>query len=532
MTHRFSWCWPALSLLFCLFLLGGCGRRDFYQPDARLTPAAPVPADDTVLATAGRHYQHGKLHNFFLGKHYRAVWAAPVRVAVLRPAQAVPGGLQFEKLGGGFQTVSATFEGKHERAYALRSLDKNPYKTLPKILQHSFVMQVVRDATAAANPYGALTVPPLAQAAGVPHTHPRLFYVRADEQALGPASARFRGKLALLEEKFDGQENLTAAFGNAKDLVDSDDMLRTRFEKQGHQIDQVAFARARLLDIWLNDWDRHQGQWQWAEYKHQGRTLYRPVPKDRDQVYFRFDDGVLPWLMSRFVPKFRTFKPAYESIKGTVRNAHFLDTRALTEVTRAQFRQLATDLQARLTDSVIAGAMHQFPAAVYALEGPRTAAILRARRAGLPAVAAKYYRMLAEEVTVAGTDEPERFEVRRLTDSTTAVSVYSRTDDPDLRGVALYQRVFRTAETKRIRLYGLRGEDEFIISGAVGRGIRIDVYGGPGADVFADSSRVAHGGRKTYYYDTKRGNEFTPGPTTADRRKRGAKMHVYDREGW
>ena len=526
MTHRY----PGSCLLLLAAL--GCARHGFYQPDARLTPTAPIPPTDTVRATAGRHYQHSAFHNFFLGKHYRAVWAAPVRVAVLQPAQVVPGGLYFGKLGGGFQTVSATFKDQDKRAYALRSLDKEPYKTLPKILRPTFVLQLIRDATSAANPYGALAVPPLAQAAGIPHTHPRLFYVPGNEQALGPAAARFGGKLTLLEEKFDGPENLTPAFGDAVDLVDSDDLLRRRYAQQRHQIDQLAFARARLLDIWLNDWDRHQGQWQWAEYRQAGRTCYRPVPKDRDQVFFRFDDGVLPWLVSRFVPKFRTFKPHYESIAGTVRNARFLDARALTEVTRRQFQRLATELQAQLTDSVISEGVHRFPAAIYALEGPRTAATLRARRAGLPAAADAYYRLLAQDVTVAGTDEAERFVVERLTDSTTAVSVYARTVDPARPGPALYHRVFRTAETKRIRLYGLRGEDEFTVRGAVTRGIRVDLYGGPGADEVVDSSRVARGGRKTYYYDTKRGNDFTPGPTTADRRQRGAQMHTYDREGW
>ena len=519
----------------CL-LLGalGCARHNFYQPDARLTPTAPISANDTVLATAGRHYQHSAFHNFFLGKHYRALWAAPVRVAVLRPAQVVPGGLRFAKFGGGFQTVSATFKDQDKHEYALRSLDKQPYKTLPKVLRPTFVLQLIRDATSAANPYGALAVPPLAEAAGIPHAHPRLFYVPDDAPALGPAAARFGGKLVLLEEKFDGPENLTPAFGAAVDLVDSDDMLPARYAEQSHQIDQLAFARARLLDIWLNDWDRHQGQWQWAEYRQAGRTTYRPVPKDRDQVFFRFDDGVLPWLVSRFVPKFRTFKPHYESIKGTVRNAHFLDSRALTEVTRRQFQQLAAELQAQLTDSVIAAGVRRFPAAAYALEGPRTAATLRARRAGLPAAADTYYLLLAREVTVAGTDEAERFVVERLTDSTTAVSVYARPTGNQVtrRGEPLYHRVFRTAETRRIRLYGLRGEDEFIVRGAVGRGIRVDIYGGPGADEVVDSSQVARGGHKTYYYDTKRGNNFTPGPTTADRRRRGAQMHVYDREGW
>lgn len=519
--------------------MAGCAHHNtFFQRDARVQPTAaePLPpGTDSVLAAAGQHYQRSGVYKLFFGEHYRQVWATPVRVPVLKPATEL-GGLRFEKKGGGFQTISGTVEGPEGREYALRTLDKDPYQTLPKVLRHTFLLTVVRDATSAANPYAALTVPPLAQAAGVPHTHPRIFYVRPGETGLGAISEEMQGKLVLLEEKFDGPENLTPAFGNAVDLVDTDDVLAERYTSPTHQIDQVAFARARLLDIWLGDWDRHEGQWQWAVYEQQGRTLYRPIPKDRDQVYFRFDDGMIPWLMSRkwAVRKFRTFRPRYEDVAGTVHNAHFLDTRALPEVTAAQFQQVATDLQRRLTDSVIAVAVRQLPPPIYALEGEYIARALRERRTALPDAARQFYQVLAEHVEVVGTDEPDRFVTERLTDSTTRVSVYhllgKKKNSPEAQ--PYYQRTFRTHDTQDITLYGLRGEDEFVVRGNVRKGIRLNIYGGPNGDTVVDSSRVAGRGKKTFYYDTKRGNVLTKGPSTADRQRRGVASHAYDREGY
>lgn len=519
--------------------MAGCAHHNtFFQRDARVLPpptAALPPGTDSVLATAGRHYQRSGFYMLFFGKHYREVWATPVQVPVLNPTTEM-GGLKFEKRGGGFQTTSATVESQEGREYALRTLDKDPYRTLPKVLRHTFVLTLVRDATSAANPYAALTVPPLAQAAGVPHTHPRIFYVRPGETGLGAVSEDMQGKLVMLEEKFDGAENLTPAFGNAVDLADTDDVLAERYASPTHQIDQLAFARARLLDILIGDWDRHEGQWQWAVYAQNGRTLYRPVPKDRDQVYFRFDDGLIPWLMSRkwAVRKFRTFRPRYEDIPGTVRNAHFLDTRALPEVTAAQFQQLATDLQRRLTDSVIAVAVRQLPPPIYKLEGEYIAKSLRARRDALPKAAQEFYQLLAEHVEVAGTDENERFVTERLSDSTTRVSVYRL---PEKKGQTVdprpfYQRTFRTQDTKTITFYGLRGEDEFVVQGNVNKGIRLNIHGGPNEDMVVDSSQVAGGKRRTFYYDTKTGNELTEGPSTVDRRRRGVAAHAYDREGY
>ncbi|MEJ7661264.1 MAG: hypothetical protein WKG07_17505 [Hymenobacter sp.] len=66
---------------------------------------------------------------------------------------------------------------------------------------------------AAGNPYAALVVPPLAQALGVPHPHPRLFYVPAEADNLGSAEAneRLRGKLVLLEDGIRGRSSALAA---------------------------------------------------------------------------------------------------------------------------------------------------------------------------------------------------------------------------------------------------------------------------------------------------------------------------------
>jgi hypothetical protein len=270
----------ALPLLLLFF--AGCARENFFQSDARLPTSTSTAPTDSALVTAGRHYVRGPIHNLLLGKHYRPVWATPVWVPVFDPGTAVRGGLEPGKLGGGFQSTSMTLVGAEGREYALRSIDKDPYKTLPKIFQKTFALNLVRDATSAANPFGSFVVAPLAEAAGVLHTTPRPFYVRSDESGLGKASELFQGKLVLLEEKFEDKASLTPAFGNATDLLESDNLLRDRFASPNHRVDQLAFARARLLDLWIGDWDRHEGQWSWAAYPGPNeRIIYRPVPRPR-----------------------------------------------------------------------------------------------------------------------------------------------------------------------------------------------------------------------------------------------------------
>ncbi|WP_139362198.1 hypothetical protein [Hymenobacter sp. CRA2] len=496
-------------------------------------PGSTATAPDSARVTAGRHYRRNAIGRLWFGPHYRAVWAQPVTLPVLDLARAVPGGpLTAGKMGGGFQTTSMTLNGAGDRTYALRSLDKDPYKTLPKVLRHTFVLNVVRDATSAGNPYGAFVVPPLAQAAGVLHTVPRPFYVPANEQGLGSASKRFQGKVVLLEEKYESKQNLGPVFGpNAVDLEESDDVLASVYQDAQHYIDQPAFLRARLLDLWLGDWDRHEGQWDWVAYRQpNGRLLYRPIPIDRDQVFFRFDDGVLPWLASKAVRKFRTFGPRYESVEGYTRNARFIDSRCLNEPTRAQYAATATALQQALTDEVISTAARRLPREVYQLEGARLEAGLRARRAELPRVAMEFYRLQAKEVVVPGTDGSERFVVERLSDTLTVVSVFSQPKD-EAPAQLLYRRRFHPTETKLVTLHGLGGKDVFELRGQVRHSPRIDIYGGPGEDTVADSSRVAGLRKMTRFYDTKRNNNAELASELKVKTQSGVTTHAFDRDG-
>ena len=498
------WRWHLLAAVSLGLTGSSCARSDFFQPDARVGTSStqPLPpAADSVLATAGRHYnRHSGLYSLFLGQHYRRVWAAPVTVPVLSLATVASGGLRPGKAGGGYQSISMTLEGREGRAYALRALDKEPSKTLPKVIRPTFVLNVVRDATSAAIPYGALTVPPLAQAAGVPHACPRLVYVRQDETGLGASSARFQGKLALLEEKYSALASRTPDLAGAANFDGGEAMLKQVYRHPSHYIDQPAFLRARLLDVWLGDWDRHERQWQWAEFREAGgRVRYLGIPKDRDQVYFRFDDGVIPWLASRrgIAPQFQTFRNEYNSIVGLVHQAQFIDQRGLSAMTRADFQRTARDLQRRLPDSVIERAMRRLPPAVYALEGERLSTALRARRETLPQAAEAYYRTLARTPILGGTAGPERFVVHRYADSTT-VQIYSSAQQMRPAGDSLhFQRTYYRQETQSLAMDGLGGDDVFEVVTTTAEPMRLLLYGGQGHDQL----RLTGSARRLKSYD-------------------------------
>ncbi|UOG77078.1 hypothetical protein MTX78_10840 [Hymenobacter tibetensis] len=524
------------TLVVVTFLSAGCARQRFFQPDARPDSQPLAATADSARVTAGRHYQRGPIGRFLLGRHHRSAWVAPVTLPIFKPATTVPGGLQPGKIGGGFQTTSMTVVGPTGQGYALRTIDKNPYRTLPKVLRHTFVLNLVRDATSAGHPYGAFVVPPLAEAAGILHTTPRPFYVRADEKDLGAASELYQGRVVLLEEKLENKVNIAGRLPGATELVETDDMLEARYQSDQHAIDEAAYLKARLLDLWLGDWDRHEGQWTWAAYAQpNGHTKWVPVPQDRDQVFFRFDDGVIPWLASKVVRKFRTFGPRYQSIEGYTRNASYLDAHVLTEQNRATYLATARQLQTRLTDAVIEQAVRQgLPREVYQQEGAAMITALRARRDALPKAAAEFYNLKAHHVLIAGTDADERFVVERLNDTATVVSMYrvsAKTQKDSRADSLLYRRVFHPTQTHSIDLHGLHGKDVFELRGTVRRSPIINIYGGPSSDEVIDQSRVKGLRRKTRFYDTARNNTFEPAPELKDKTTHSVIYHAFDRDG-
>ncbi|MHC2992932.1 hypothetical protein OB13_15575 [Pontibacter sp. HJ8] len=514
-------------------LLSGCADDDFFQKDALVdAPEQGIaPAPDSVWVVAGRHYERGWLHRLFWGRHNRDIWTTPVQLPVF-DLTTVNGGMKVIKKSGGYQTSSFQLQDSLGRIYAFRSIDKDPVLVLAKFWRPTFVTNILRDQTSAANPYGALVVPVLAEAAGVYHTNPRYYYVPSDDTSFGSYAGEVQGKVYLLEEKFKAPKDHAAAFGKATGFADSDEALRNRYETNTHHFDQKAFARARLLDVLVGDWDRHKGQWDWAVFSKGTETWYEPIPKDRDQVFLKMNDGAIPFLATSklLARKLYSFGNKVGDVKALMINAKFIDERLLSKLSKSDWVQIAQALQQNLTDAVLAKAVRQFPQPVFTLKGAEIEQSLKNRRDQLPELAEQMYAVLAEEVTIAGTDQKDIFRVRRLDDNRTEVTV-TRPALEQVPEKVLYRRLFFTAETKKITLHGLREEDEYTIEGHVDDGILIEVYGGMGADSITDKSSVKGLRKCTRIYDTERGNEIDFGTEAKDHTTRDVRVHAYDQEG-
>jgi hypothetical protein len=285
------------------------------------------------------------------------------------------------------------------------------------------------------------------------------------------------------------------------------------------------------LDFLIGDWDRHNGQWTWAAFTRGTETYYQPIPKDRDQAFCNYRDGLLPWLATKAVPKFGEFTAGFGDIYGLTVNAAYLDERALVNLTEQDFGKVARQLQQALTDDVIQQATQQLPARVRRLMATELKDRLIARRAQLPAVAQRFYQLLAKRVTIAGSDEEEFFEVKRWGSTQTRVRIF-RLQSNQKRGPLLFDRVFLRHQTEQITLHGLGGNDIFTITGQAEKSISLLVYGGTGSDEISDSSRVGRSQKTTQIFDTAKGNVLNLGTEATNRTTRDVRVHAYDREGF
>lgn len=464
--------------------------------------------EDTVSQASLKYHDRTRLHESLFGENYRKEWAAPMTFPVFDIATE-QGGLRIIKRGGGHQTISLRLKTADGRHYVLRSMDKNPALTLPPELRKSIVKDIVQDGISASHPYAPLVVPPLADAAGIDHANPRIFFI-PDDPRFGIYREDFANTLALFEERANDDHLQTPFIPKGSDVISSIDLYEKLRKDNDNRVDQVFVVRNRLFDMWLGDWDRHDDQCRWVEHdKKDDAKIYRPIPRDRDQVFFSGDGFLKKIAGAKWAePALQGFHDeiAYTPSLGSFRIRWF-DRYFLTGVSRQEWEQQARELKEALTDSVIEAAIRSWPDTIYQLHGEEIIRKLKNRRDKLDYYATDYYTHLAKTVDVLGSDKREWFHVQRLNENETRVTVYKISRKGN-RNKVLYDRVFMTKETKEVRLFGFDGNDEFDITGDVKNSVVIRIIGGEGEDKINDTSKVRSWRKRTVVYDQKSGTKI------------------------
>ena len=442
-----------------------------------LRPAAQESAGSTVVTAAGEQYRAGAFHRWTLGRHYRDLWTTPIEVEVL-DLSTFAGGITPLREGGGRQTRSLRFLGADGREYSFRSVDKDPSAVLDSILRETVVDDLVQDGISAAHPFGALVAAPLLDVAGILHVDPVL-RVMPDDPALGEFRTEFAGMLGLIEERPDENEGERTAFEGTVRVIGNERLTERIDEGPADRVDARAYLTARVLDIFLGDWDRHRGQWRWATYDDGDERSWLPVPTDRDQAFSKFD-GVVPRILSLYMPQFVRFEADYPNVKRLHWNGRALDRQFLAGLERPVWDSIGASVQASLTDDVIEAAVGRLPPEIFAINGPELIGALKARRSNLTTPVESLYELLAKAVDLHATDLTELVVIDRTDPDFVTVSLA----DSQSADAPYLQRRFRESETDEVRIYVKGGNDQVTVLGNGDRGITVRVIGGPGNDTF------------------------------------------------
>ncbi len=476
-------------------------------------------------------YAASNAKKVFFGDLHRDIWTQSIEVPYL-DIHFVHGGLKPIEKGGGQQTVSLKMRGGDGKTYKLREIRKSAEFLVQRELRGTAAQDLVYDGLSGSHPYASPAIAELMKSAELYYINSQLVYIPKDS-ILGDYMDEFGGQLAILEVHPSKDLSDMSNFGNSKKIINTEKAIGELQTHQNHTIDKEFALRSRMMDMLIGDWDRHDDQWRWATFKVNGQTSYRPIPRDRDQAFFKFDGVVMnitnrKWLIRKFQP----FQNEVRDIAGLNFNARYFDRSFLVEADLEDWVRAAEYIQSRITDSAIDNALNALPKESIALNGSEIKQILIERNKNLVEFAKRYYKVLAKEVDVVGTTKKDYFEVIRRDGGEVEVNIYPRKKGKKVEKKRFYHRVFYKGQTKEIRLYGLDGKDEYKIEGEADKSILVRIIGGESHDKIEDQSKV-HGWRKlTKVYELDGNNEIEKSAETNVKYRDSTDELFYDRKAF
>lgn len=412
---------------------------------------APLSGDSVTVAVHPSYDQVSSFHRKLFGENYRKEWAAPTRLPVIRLSE-YHGGLIPSKRGGGMQSKSLRLEDKEGKEWVIRSVEKTPDLLLPPELRETFARDWIDDALSAQHPFSALSVPPLAQAAGVPHAKPVIGVIAPDKN-LGIYEKDFVNKVVLLEEREPAGES------------DNTFKMLGKLQKDNEQTyDAENFLRARLLDLLIGDWDRHEDQWRWAERKEEDRKVYLGVPRDRDQV-FRIADGLFPRIakLRWIAPTLQGFEGQINDVRYSLFKTRFVNALPASQLPYERWNQIVREFVTAMTDSVLEEALKRLPAPSYQMKHDRLLTALKTRRANIPAAMDEYYRFINKIADVRLSDKNERIEIKEGPDRALLLTI-TGTGKSGEAADTLVSKSYDPKITREVRVYTGQGNDDATIA--------------------------------------------------------------------
>ena len=438
-------------------------------------------------------------YNFWMGNNYKDLYLRKYELDQVN-LDSLKGGLRVKKRGGGKQTNSLRLENDKGEEYALRSMTKDAYRTIPYPSNHvDIANQIVQQFNQGTHPFAPAAVSYLEKQANILHTNPEFIYV-PKQKALGNYNFDFGNEVYLIEEHPNGDWENLESFGNSKKSFSTEEVEILLKKNDKYKIDQRAFLDVRLMDLIINDWDRHSDQWKWI-VKEKGEKKYLvPIPRDRDQAFSNYDAFLLHYvrLFHPFLRQLKPFKKDIGNIKWAVWSNSYVDHMFLNELNWEQWKRSVSHLKETLSDSIIDLAISQMPASAKS-EHVDIKEILSYRIDNLEDSAKEFYKLITDKIDIVGTDKKDSIQLSYETNGHIAVEIW-RTKKSNSR--SYYKRRFDQKEVSEINIYALGDDDVINLNGLERSSIRVRVVGGSGKDKY--QSKEINRKNKVWVYDNQK----------------------------
>ncbi|MEB8345236.1 hypothetical protein OO010_04210 [Flavobacteriaceae bacterium KMM 6898] len=455
-----------------------------------------------------RNLEKTGFYKFIWGDRYREYFGKEITAKVVS-LDTLYGGLKITQEGGGHQSYSLRLEDGNGKEYAMRSLRKNALKFLKfkvkgvafeaEDFKGTLTEEFISDFFTTAHPYIQLVISPMARKVDVNHASPELFYV-PKQKSLGELNASYGDELYYIEERpSDRHKNFVGynqanpeKSGRIPDFESTTDVLEKLKKDESYDVEQRSFVRARIFDMLIGDWDRHQDQWRWAEYElESGDKRFLPIPRDRDGAFTKFDGVAFP-LIKRFMPKSRfwqSYSAELDNVPWFMAQGNSLDRAFVTKYGAEIWTEEAEFIQKQLTKEDIDAAFLRLPIEVRDSTANNIKRSLIGRLANLKGMATEYGQYLNKVVTLHGTEKDDRITVTRLSEGRTRVVIRRvLSDEPNK---LIFDRTFDKDETKELWIYGLGDKDEFIVEGEGDGELFVRLVGGYGEDTYTIENKKA-----------------------------------------
>ncbi len=471
-----------------------------------------------------------KAHNFLLGTHYRNYYGMPInaKTALL---DTLYGGLNPDIAGGGHQSKSLRLIDKNGKEYVMRAVKKSASRFLQSVafkdqyveneFENTAAEDFLYDFYTTSHPYTSLAIGSMADKTGVSHTNPELYYI-PKQNSLQEFNINFGDELYLVEERPSDSQKKLKSFGSPNSIIGTEDVLENLVKDEKYSIDENEYIKARLFDMLIGDWDRHYDQWRWGEYNEDKKVVYKPIPRDRDQAFSKYDGALLSFIMK--IPALRhmqSFKEDIRNVKWFNREPYPLDLAFLKTASEKEWIAEAKYIQKNLSDEAIENAFLNLPKEVQDNNIAEIKAKLKSRKAHLIDYATQYYKVLQKTVLIVGTNKKDRFVVNHISKNNLEIAAYRLKKEGE---ELISKKTYTDSRTKNIWIYGLDDDDEFEVKGNSKSRISIKLIGGQNNDVYT----VENGKKiKIFDFDTNK-NTFNIDSKTQKKLSNDYETNLYD----